>query len=735
MRLITNVAHGLEVNEENRFLLKAWRGNMRTIWSDADPSPRAGLGFGKERDDAACDAVQAMRDCTAADSQGLKATSTAMDSAKKLQAHADSTVSFLNSVQPLGEVTSTFMTGEHANISSTSRTHVPMLAHSLALKLKTVLEVEEAMLHGPAADPVSQSSANRNAGNSRHASQTHNEPTSAAVYGPFAVITEADYQAENLLWVAGGSVGLPPLNIQQRDAGRPNVDYFIALHKWIQGAHTQRDLNLRPTSPQPKAPLTFIHAEPGAGKSVLVEVLCAWLDKFSNGTMMAVCCSYTGSAASLIPRGKTINNFFGFSVEEAVSNTNLHQLQKKHTLKKTVTLNELRSMFDLMSDHPCHAVCVINDEVSQTTVTLLGHIEQRMTQVSNALTPDVVFGGHAIMLVGDFFQKTPPGNASIFTSMVDRYIRLADHQAGTAKKRTQWSKCYENDTPMARGSEVFHRFTMVKLGAQMRSQSDEDHIAMIRNFRDISSDNPYPLTPGYLRTLLPYSKADATGDGSWATAPIAVVGNVERLALSANRIRVFAKRTQQPVLKWKQEIKNCVSNELMMALEQSVLDTIYENEEGLWQYFVAGAIAVLLENLCVSRGLANGTRVVFSSVGYYDKSKHERVLADIRSAIQRHDNEVILPGPPDYIIVEVISKNSQHTRLRDITDLIANNGSGNVARTTSRVNQAITTDKVCIAYRRQNGSPKTSEKPVTLGSRFAHRIGLVKVSTTILKKI
>jgi len=73
LRQITNVTHGLEVNEENCFLLKAWRGNMRTIWSDSDPSSRVGLGFGKKRDEAACDAVQAMRDATAADSHGHKA--------------------------------------------------------------------------------------------------------------------------------------------------------------------------------------------------------------------------------------------------------------------------------------------------------------------------------------------------------------------------------------------------------------------------------------------------------------------------------------------------------------------------------------------------------------------------------------------------------------------------------------------------------------------------------------
>jgi len=78
--------------------------------------------------------------------------------------------------------------------------------------------------------------------------------------------------------------------------------------------------------------------------------------------------------------------------------------QTNTQLKKTVTLAELTAMFDLMSDRPWHAVCVVNDEVSQTTVALLGHIKQRMKHVSNGLTPDAPFGGHAaVTLVGDFF--------------------------------------------------------------------------------------------------------------------------------------------------------------------------------------------------------------------------------------------------------------------------------------------------------------------------------------------
>jgi len=174
----------------------------------------------------------------------------------------------------------------------------------------------------------------------------------------------------------------------------------------------------------------------------------------------------------------------------------------------------------------------------------------------------------------------------MFTSMVDCYIRLADNAAGTVKQRNHWRKCYENNTPMARGGvEIFKRFRMVKLGAQMRSQSDEQHIEMIRTFRNINRDVPCPLLPHYLETILQYSKNDAKSDTAWTTAPIAVVGNVERLALTANRIKVFAKRGKQPVLKWKQEIKDCEQNELIKTMEQSALNAIYENEEGLFAVF------------------------------------------------------------------------------------------------------------------------------------------------------
>ena len=115
-------------------------------------------------------------------------------------------------------------------------------------------------------DQTVHASVRNNTRDQRTTTAEHDQPTTPEMYGSFRVITEEEYVQENTRWVLGGSVGLPPLNIQQRNAGRPNIDYFIKLKKWMSEAHTQRDASLRPATVQPLAPLTFIHAEPGAGK-------------------------------------------------------------------------------------------------------------------------------------------------------------------------------------------------------------------------------------------------------------------------------------------------------------------------------------------------------------------------------------------------------------------------------------------------------------------------------------
>jgi hypothetical protein len=316
-----------------------------------------------------------MRDATAADSHGNKASSAALESAKKLQAHSDNVVKFLNTAQPLNDITPDVISSENTQNQSAARPKVAMLQHSESLAEKAVHDVENVMMIITDEDPLTDASVRMTARDRSRFTSDHDELTTPEIYGTFANMSEEQYVVENKRWVDGGSVGFPPLNIQQRNAGRPNVDYFITLKRWMLEAHLQRDLHRSPASPQPKAPLMFIHAEPGAGKSVLVEVLCEWLRDFSNDTMKVICCSYTGSAAALVPQGRTINSLFGFTMEEAGCNKNLHQRQNRNTLKKTKTLIELTAMFDLMSDRPWHAGCVVNDDVSQTTVSLLGHIE------------------------------------------------------------------------------------------------------------------------------------------------------------------------------------------------------------------------------------------------------------------------------------------------------------------------------------------------------------------------
>jgi hypothetical protein len=96
-----------------------------------------------------------------------------------------------------------------------------------------VHEVENEMMNNIDEDPLTDASVRMTARDRSRLTSVHDEPTTPEMYGAFADISEEQYAVENKRWVDGGSVGLPPLNIQQRNAGRPNVDYFIILKKWM----------------------------------------------------------------------------------------------------------------------------------------------------------------------------------------------------------------------------------------------------------------------------------------------------------------------------------------------------------------------------------------------------------------------------------------------------------------------------------------------------------------------
>eukprot|EP00959_Pyramimonas_sp_CCMP1952_P374333 7839690-Pyramimonas_sp.AAC.1 len=199
---------------------------------------------------------------------------------------------------------------------------------------------------------------------------------------------------------------------------------------------------------------------------------------------------------------------------------------------------------------------------------------------------------------------------------------------------------------------------MVTLPTQMRSVGDAMHAQMIERFRDVQGDTNghfYPMSEEYLRSLQVLDKECVHDDPLWRFAPIAVVGNKERLLLNPMRAKDFAKASRQPIFRWRLNLSS--SNKMKDWLFASSLNSdddiarLYNEEPGMWFHFVVGAPVVLTFNHSVRFLLANGTPAIMHSFGYYDESKHGRAAQLMRDTLGGETAD--LDEPPDFICVEL----------------------------------------------------------------------------------
>ena len=131
-----------------------------------------------------------MKDATAADSHGHKVTSAALESAKKLQAHADNALGFLKSAQPLDEIIPNVFSNENMPNQPATRPKTAMWKYSQSLTEQVVRDVEDAMMDYIGEDTLTDASAHTTARDRRRLSPGQDGPTTAETYGAFADISE-----------------------------------------------------------------------------------------------------------------------------------------------------------------------------------------------------------------------------------------------------------------------------------------------------------------------------------------------------------------------------------------------------------------------------------------------------------------------------------------------------------------------------------------------------------------
>lgn len=149
-------------------------------------------------------------------------------------------------------------------------------------------------------------------------------------------------------------------------------------------------------------PLLLIHGAPGTGKSFIVDKVVEQAISLGVGTMS---CAFTGAAATNLVDGMTILSMFGIQMSEPGTNVALSPLPESK-------LASIRILFKFEQSDQIKMLFI--DEISLVNPILLSMIDKRLKEIFNN---NIVFGGMAMILLGDFQQLDPVAGKSLSDSV------------------------------------------------------------------------------------------------------------------------------------------------------------------------------------------------------------------------------------------------------------------------------------------------------------------------------
>ena len=255
--------------------------------------------------------------------------------------------------------------------------------------------------------------------------------------------------------------------------------------------------------------LGYLQGFPGAGKTTTAQ-------KMEEVTgLRLLYCGSTGTAAANF-KSETVNSLLslGLSVDyiDLASDTTSPQ-----TIAKIVRLMDYYHM-------------LLVDEASMLTPVTLARIDLRLR---HCFDPDLPFGGKHILLLGDMWQFPPVSDLS----------KPALYQSAVV---VATNKKFPNEAYRA-GANLFTKFKLFVLKDQHRMS--KEYAEFLDPLSNMKKD--YPITEEWLRKLKVLSHEDLQKEDSpWPFATVAVTGNVERLAISRFKAKLFGKKWCEPIITW-----------------------------------------------------------------------------------------------------------------------------------------------------------------------------------------
>ena len=382
----------------------------------------------------------------------------------------------------------------------------------------------------------------------------------------------------------------------------------------------------------------LIQGGPGSGKSEVTRKLTQLAKDYG---LCSVSSAMTAVAALGMTNATTNHSAYHIAVDrkkrknmsKGPRNRNLPDMSRS---QKRIFSSKVKRALD--DNTP---VITFIDEVSLMTAITLGHVIQRYREIEGLIIGPFI-------LVGDFYQISPVGGTTIYSTMMRCNHKLFDTEY--AKYDANTSKTNQT-LPEARGIALLKRIRFYPLDSQERSR-DPKHTA---NIKLLSTRDPsvFPITEGLLDCYPPISPAEIASDPLWYQAPIVVANNKIRYKINQQRIIAHAKMNGRPVLFW----RNPLAGDNAKLLTEAEIQQLYSTHLALKSYFVVGVACAITENLSQTRGIVNGAPCVMHSLTpdpAEDAERAKRIMPDtdlpmptlhdsIRSAKPGEMVELLLP--------------------------------------------------------------------------------------------
>ena len=369
--------------------------------------------------------------------------------------------------------------------------------------------------------------------------------------------------------------------------------------------------------PDYDAPNLFVSGPPGAGKTHMVKSLVDISDIMKVGDVVRG--AYMGIAGVNVG-GSSLCSLMDIPIGQSGK----EQLLRPWRAEK---LDDFKRMYDVRK-----ISCFVIDEISTTMAYILANVHQRLMEATGVKK---LFGGVAMLLVGDYDQMPPAVGESIpATVMKLERSKMWRGRFGHANRDLVTGAS-------AAGARIFKMAEHIKLSTQHRS-IDERQTALINKMREEQK-----VTKEDLREMYPLLGEGPDGDKAFQHATVIVTGNYERRLINDCQSERFARCNNTVIVRWPRKLKDWMGGPTTAAGVQHAID----NNACFWETFLCNALGYLNVNVNTKIEMANGTLVRYHSLSFLKEADLAIFNRMVNGA--RAGDTVTLNDPPDIINVEL----------------------------------------------------------------------------------